>query len=181
MKVLVSGSLRGMEDQRKEEVRAAARELGKCLAAAGHTLLVGTADPDDVDPFVVEGFMSAGKTSQVEVHLMKGAPKCYSGQSSVTNNWHRYDDWDVTVLEVVRYHSDAVIVMAGRKGVVQAGIAGWMLGRPNRRRRPVTVGIVDLVPRTTRPTRATDPSSSPSRRIMAGIGFRNSVTVTLLR
>jgi hypothetical protein len=30
----------------------------------------------------------------------------------------------------VRSEANAVVVMAGRKGVVQAGIAGWMLGRP---------------------------------------------------
>lgn len=130
MKILVSGSLRGLAEHQKDEVRAAARELGKCLAAAGHTLLVGTEDPDDVDPFVVDGFVTAGKGAQVEVHLMKGAPRCYAGQSNVTNIWHRYNDWDVTVLEVVRYDSNAVIVVAGRKGVIQAGIAGWMLGRP---------------------------------------------------
>ena len=121
-------------------MRAAARELGRCLAAAGHTLLVGTDDKDDVDPFVVEGFLSEAKTSQVEVHLMKGAQKSYQGQPNVMHSWHRYNDWDVTVLEVVRYNADAVIVIAGLKGVVQAGIAGWMLGRPTipfgRRRRP---------------------------------------------
>jgi hypothetical protein len=66
----------------------------------------------------------------VEVHLMKGAKPCYSGKSTVKNVWHRYDDWDVTVLEVVREVADAVIVIGGRKGVIQAGIAGWMLGRP---------------------------------------------------
>jgi hypothetical protein len=131
MKVLVSGSLRGVKDpQQQDLVRAAARELGRCLAAAGHTLLVGTDDKDDVDPFVVEGFLSEAKTSQVEVHLMKGAQKCYQGQPNVLHSWHRYNDWDVTVLEVVRYNADAVIVIAGLKGVVQAGIAGWMLGRP---------------------------------------------------
>jgi hypothetical protein len=130
MKVMVSGSLRGVADQRKEDVRAAARELGKCIGAAGHTVLVGTADADDVDPYVVEGFLSIGKTAQAEVHLMKGASMCYAKGSNVKPRWHRYDDWDVTVLEVVRYDSDAVIVMAGRQGVVQAGIAGWMLGRP---------------------------------------------------
>ena len=137
MKVLVSGSLRpptdatpGVADDQKVPVREAAQELGKFLATAGHTLVVGTDNPDDVDPFVVEGFLSAAKTSQVEVHLMKGAPKCYQGQANVTHSWHRYDDWDVTVLEVVRYHADAVVVIAGRQGVIQAGIAGWMLGRP---------------------------------------------------
>ena len=56
MKVMVSGSLRGVPDERKKDVRAAARELGKCIGAAGHTVLVGTADADDVDPYVVEGF-----------------------------------------------------------------------------------------------------------------------------
>ncbi len=55
---------------------------------------------------------------------MKGAPQFYPNESRVETVWHRYGDWDVTVLEVVRYQADAVIVMAGRKGVVQAGIAG---------------------------------------------------------
>lgn len=34
------------------------------------------------------------------------------------------------MLEVVRGPADGVIVIGGRKGVVQAGIAGWMLGKP---------------------------------------------------
>ena len=130
MRVLVSGSFRDTDPKQKDVLKGAARELGKALAAAGHTAIVGTADPDDVDPYVVEGSSSAGNGAPVEVHLMKGAARCYTGQANVTNSWHRYDDWDVTVLEVVRYYADAVVVMAGRKGVIQAGIAGWMLGRP---------------------------------------------------
>src|SRR5262249_23875164 len=82
------------------------------------------------DPFVVEGFLSTATTSQVEVHLMRGAVRCYQGQTNVTHIWHRHNDWDVTVLEVVRSEAEAVIVIAGRKGVVQSGVAGWMLGRP---------------------------------------------------
>jgi hypothetical protein len=98
MKVLVAGSLRGVEDQdRREQLCAAARELGKCLALAGHTLVVGTEDQEDVDPFVVEGFQSVEKASSVEVHLMKGAKACYSGKATVKNIWHHYNDWDVTV------------------------------------------------------------------------------------
>src|SRR5215211_5721615 len=61
---------------------------------------------------------------------MRGAPQCYLDHGDrVENIPHRYGDWDVTVLEVVRYRADGVIVMAGRQGVVQAGIAGWMLGK----------------------------------------------------
>jgi hypothetical protein len=130
MKVLVSGSLRDLDDALREQLRGAARELGQCLAVAGHTLLVGSEDPEDVDPFVVEGFLSTEKASAVEVHLMRGAKACYSGVDTVKCIWHRYDDWDVTVLEVVRGTADGVIVVGGRKGVIQAGIAGWMLGRP---------------------------------------------------
>ena len=130
MRILISGSLRDVPRERVDDLRTAAGELGKSLGTAGHTVLVGTNDPDDVDPYVVEGFLSTAKTSRAEVHLMKSAPRCFSGQTGVTNIWHRYDDWDVTILEVVRYNADAVIVMAGRKGVIQAGIAGWMLGRP---------------------------------------------------
>jgi len=130
MKILVSGSFRDVDSKMHAPLRDAARELGKALALAGHTLLVGSENQDDVDPFVVEGFQSVDKAPSVEVHLQKGAAGCYAGNAKVRNIWHRYENWDVTVLEVVRYNAESVIVMAGRAGVVQAGIAGWMLGRP---------------------------------------------------
>ena len=130
MRVLVSGSLRDTREEWKGPLREAAQELGAALAAAGHTVLLGSHNVDDVDPYVAEGVFSAPKPSPVEVHLMRGAPPCFTNRGdSVENIPHRYDDWDVTVLEVVRYRADGVIVIAGRQGVVQAGIAGWMLGK----------------------------------------------------
>jgi len=130
MRVLVSGSLRDVPEDRREPLRKAAQELGQALADAGHTVLIGTDSPDDIDPFVAEGVLSASKPSPIEVHLMRGSAYCYGAHGDkVENIPHRYDDWDVTVLEVVRYQTDGVIVMAGRQGVVQAGIAGWMLGK----------------------------------------------------
>jgi hypothetical protein len=130
MKILVSGSLRGVDAAATTELKDAARELGKAIAEGGHTLLVGSDDPDDVDPYVVDGFTTANGNGKVEVHLQKNAKKCYAGKANVENCWHRYNDWDVTVLEVVRSEAEAVVVVAGLKGVIQAGIAGWMLGRP---------------------------------------------------
>jgi hypothetical protein len=129
MKVLVSGSIRGIDPGLRERVIAAAGELGTRLAAAGHTLIVGSENPDDVDPHVVAGFLSNQNKAKVEVHLVKSAAPCYVGNDAVKCLWHRYDDWDVTVLEVVRGHADSVVVIGGAKGVIQAGIAGWMLGR----------------------------------------------------
>jgi hypothetical protein len=129
MKVLVSGSIRGIDPGRRQQLIAAAKALGEQLAAAGHTLIVGSENPDDVDPHVVSGFLSTPNGAPVEVHLVKSAPPCYVDNDAVKCIWHRYDDWDVTVLEVVRGHADSVIVVGGNKGVVQAGIAGWMLGR----------------------------------------------------
>ena len=130
MRVLVSGSFRDLREPSKEPLRKAAQELGEALAAAGHTVLLGSESEDDVDPYVAAGVLSAPKPSPIEVHLMRGAPPCFTTQAgNVENIPHRYDDWDVTVLEVVRYRADGVIVVAGRQGVVQAGIAGWMLGK----------------------------------------------------
>ncbi len=129
MKVLVSGSIRGIDPARRQQVLDAAKELGERLALAGHTLIVGSEDPNDVDPHAVAGFLSTQNKTVVEVHLVKSAKPCFVGNEAVKCIWHRYDDWDVTVLEVVRGHADSVIVIGGSKGVVQAGIAGWMLGR----------------------------------------------------
>jgi hypothetical protein len=112
MKILVSGSLRGVDDGRKPGVRTAAEELGKAVAAAGHTLLVGSEDPDDVDPYAVEGFASADSTSQVQVHLQKNAPRCYVGKQNITNCWHRYDDWDVTVGIAAGFLTAALYMLA---------------------------------------------------------------------
>lgn len=129
MKVLVSGSIRGVDPKRHQELIAASKELGERLAAAGHTVIVGSENPDDVDPHVVAGFLAGRNGARAEVHLVKSAAPCYVGNEAVKCLWHRYDDWDVTVLEVVRGTVDSVIVVGGSKGVVQAGIAGWMLGK----------------------------------------------------
>ena len=130
MKILVSGSLRDMPEETSQKVNIAAAELGKAIAEAGYHLIVGSDDPRDIDPAVVKGFVGANANGQVEVHLQRDAAPCYPQQANVENVWHRYDDWDITVLEVVRKNADAVVVMGGRQGVVQAGIAGWMLGKP---------------------------------------------------
>jgi hypothetical protein len=129
MRVLVSGSIRSIDAARQPHVIAAATELGERLATAGHTLIIGSEDPDDVDPHVAAGFLATPNMAPVEVHLVKSAQPCFVGNDAVKCIWHRYDDWDVTVLEVVRGSADSVVVIGGSKGVVQAGIAGWMLGR----------------------------------------------------
>ena len=67
MRVLVSGSLRDVPEERKESVRKAAQELGGALAAAGHTVLIGTDSKEDVDPFVAEGVFSAPKMPHTSV------------------------------------------------------------------------------------------------------------------
>jgi hypothetical protein len=134
MRILVVGSLRHKSDQAlRDRINSAAFEIGKCLAESGHTILVGSDDPEDVDPEVVNGAISTGSSIEVEVHLMEGATECYKGLADslkIRNKPHRYRDWDVTVHEVLRREADAVIAIAGRVGVVQSGMTGWMLGRP---------------------------------------------------
>ena len=135
MKILVSGSLRDMPEETKQRVNIAAAELGKAIAEAGYHLIVGSDNPRDIDPAVVKGFVGANANGQVEVHLQRDAAPCYTGQANVENVWHRYDDWDITVLEVVRKSADAVVVMGGRQGIIQAGIAGWCSASPDPVRR----------------------------------------------
>ena len=60
MKVFVIGSSRAIGQQdavrpEKDDISAAACEIGEALATAGHTIWVGTDDDIDVDPHVVEG------------------------------------------------------------------------------------------------------------------------------
>ncbi len=150
MRVLVVGSVRHWEakksngarwepidddaerEKREIALKTAAEEIGKALARRGHQVLVGSEDPGDVDPAVVKGATSEPSHKVVEVHLMQGALECYEDlqrEKKVLNVRHRYGDWDVTVLEVLRKDADAVIALGGRVGVIQTGIAAWMLGK----------------------------------------------------
>ena len=133
LRVLVVGSARYAADQAQADlIHKAGEEIGKELAERGHIVLVGSEDSKDIDPDVVRGALSAKQSAGVEVHLMQGATDCYKGLSAnnaIKNIPHRYRDWDVTVLEVLRHRADAIIAVAGGVGVVQSGVAGWMLGR----------------------------------------------------
>jgi hypothetical protein len=133
MKVLVVGSERAaLTPEEKASIHRAGALLGASLAKRGHTILVGSDDPTDVDPDVVRGALESDGDAKIEVHLMAGAELCYQklGAKNVVNLFHRYADWDVTILEVLRQSADAVVAIGGKTGVVQAGVAGWMLGRP---------------------------------------------------
>ena len=70
----MSGSLRstGAEDDR-QAVGSAARELGKALAPAGHSVLVVDDDPEEVDSYVMAGYLSLDHAGGVEVRSMRGA------------------------------------------------------------------------------------------------------------
>jgi hypothetical protein len=133
VRVLVVGSVRCTDDEAiRDRIRKAGHELGRCLAERGHTILVGSDNQYDIDPSVVEGALEAGNKTTIEVHLMQGAPECYpnlSQSGAIRNVPHRYHDWDVTVLEVLRGSAEGVIALGGNIGVVQTGVAGWMLGR----------------------------------------------------
>jgi hypothetical protein len=133
MRVLVVGSHRDVQnDEAKTLLHDAGRAIGARLAERGHSVLVGSDDREDIDPDVVHGALSVKSPTTIEVHRMQGSPECYPTESQagkVRNRPHRYKDWDVTVLEVLRNDADAVIALGGRIGVVQTGVAGWMLGR----------------------------------------------------
>lgn len=134
MRVLVVGSDRAIEDQDvelKKQIHNAGRAIGRSLASRKHTILIGSDDARDIDPDVVSGAIEVDPTAKIEVHLKQGVPHCYrnTGGTNIHNRTHRYQDWDVTILEVLRHDADAVIAIGGRVGVVQTGVAGWMLGR----------------------------------------------------
>lgn len=131
MKVLVVGSVRGNEEypDRADAIRAAAHDIGKELATRGHVVLVGTDNKDDVDPNVVDGALSANDKAYIEVHAPQGMLEPFRGNKSPNLRVvsHPFPDWDVTNMEVIR-EVDGVIAIAGRAGVVLAGLSGWMIG-----------------------------------------------------
>ncbi|HEY3498105.1 MAG TPA: hypothetical protein VGK73_25575 [Polyangiaceae bacterium] len=114
-----------------KEIRGAAHELGKALAAADHEIWVGSDEKLDVDPSVVAGALSvqAGSGTSatvIRVKVPRGLPEPYAAEQRVRTEWAEFPDWDVTTLEVID-KVDAVVLLGGRKGVIHAGTAAWMM------------------------------------------------------
>ena len=132
MRVLVVGSSR-FDKNDKTAIDAVGQELGERLAKRGHTILVGSDHPDDVDPSIVAGALAdPSNKTPIEVHVTHGATEPYQGKDADPDVnlrviWHQFADWDVTVMEVVRT-VDAVLAISGRVGVIQTGISAWMMG-----------------------------------------------------
>ena len=141
MRVLVVGSARppdanttiGVAPVYSEQITEAAVSIGGELAKRGHTIVVGSDDPIDVDPHVVDGALQANGGTNIEVHLPEGFPSQYRGDTTPPNVKtvpHQFPDWDVTTMEVVRDYVDGVLAVGGRTGVIHAGLSAWMLGKP---------------------------------------------------
>jgi hypothetical protein len=106
-------------------LQEAARELGAELARRGHEIWVGSDDPLDIDPYVVEGALKE-QAGKVSIKVPRGFPEPYKGRSEVRKEWGEFPDWDVTTMEVID-KVDAVILLGGRLGVLHAGTSAWMM------------------------------------------------------
>jgi hypothetical protein len=107
-------------------LRKAARELGVALREGGHEIWIGSDDPLDVDPFVVEGALTQDPSVKVNIRVPRAFQEPYAGKPSVYKEWGEFPDWDVTSMEVID-KVEAVILLGGRLGVVHAGTAAWMM------------------------------------------------------
>ncbi|MDD9967098.1 MAG: hypothetical protein OXR73_12775 [Myxococcales bacterium] len=130
MKVLVTGSGRHLPSDDGghvdfEPLRQAAIELGAELARKGHEIAVGSDDPLDVDPYIVEGALQQG-AQDISVKVPRGFPVPYENQPHVRKEWSEFPDWDVSTMEAID-KIDAVVLMGGRQGVVLAGTSAWMM------------------------------------------------------
>jgi hypothetical protein len=114
------------EDALLKPIRDAAYELGGALATAKHEIWVGSDDPKDVDPSVVEGALKAGGATAIAIKVPRGLAVPYKDKKDVHKEWGEFPDWDVTTMEVID-KVDAVVLMGGRLGVVQAGTSAWMM------------------------------------------------------
>jgi hypothetical protein len=119
-------------EQRVEEIQRAAEAIGSELGRRGHTVIVGSDDLQDVDPYVVKGVLSAeGGSGKVEVHVPLDTDEPYQSQPDKRLKVvpHSFPDWDVTNMEALR-DADAVLALHGRVGVVMAGIQAWINQKP---------------------------------------------------
>ncbi|HAA10622.1 MAG TPA: hypothetical protein DCE41_02565 [Cytophagales bacterium] len=120
--------------QQAEPLRKAGYELGTVLAKRGHTIVVMGDHDDDIDPYLVKGFIGGRKQlpDPVKVSVPKHDRKPpytadeFKGLVKVVP--HASEDWDITILDTV-YEVDAVIAIGGRSGVIQTGLFALNSGK----------------------------------------------------
>jgi len=136
MKVLVIGSIRGVdsEDKRNRFITAC-RELGNALARAGWELAVGSDDPETADKYVVEGALSVSGIRKIWVFRPRGGHTPFDKERAEHARQVEFiyevieGPWAaVHVPQVIA--ADAVVLIGGGPATAQVGYVAPALERP---------------------------------------------------
>lgn len=141
MRVLVIGSNHfnaptpnSYDEPYGKEIFEAARQVGQALATKGHTVLLCSASPDTVDPYVFEGARADKDKLHVEVHYSDGRRPPFEEaikqerESNVTHKIHQSSDTQVVHMEAMD-EADALLIIGGSERSVRTGVAAHMLGK----------------------------------------------------
>lgn len=145
MRTLIVGSIEfDAAEEEKSRWKAACFEIGKALAEAGHSLVVGSDTENTADHFVVYGANSAtSKRTKVLVNrpeadvLEPGPDRTPFAKAQSEKKLQRIDfnynrergHWSANRVSQI-LASDAVIAIGGASGTLQTGYSAPLLGRP---------------------------------------------------
>lgn len=130
--ISIAGGFGGIPDEAtRQRAAQAARELGRELAKAGFSIIVYSADPKFIEPYVVEGYIASGAAkhnsirveyppppeANIDFAAMKTHQNAFDLQPSADSNW-----------EVSFYNSlsavEGILLVGGGRSTLITGLVG---------------------------------------------------------
>jgi hypothetical protein len=130
--ISITGGFGGIPDEAtRQRAAQAARELGRELAKAGFSIIVYSADPKFIEPYVVEGYIASGAAkhnsirveyppppeANIDFAALKTHPNAFDLQPSADPNW-----------EVSFYNSlsavEGILLVGGGRSTLITGLVG---------------------------------------------------------
>lgn len=139
MKVLIVGSKRHFKpgDPDAPRFEEACRQMGKRLTEKGHTLIIGTDDPLDADPFFVAGANDVSGKHAIVVSRPADdqRPTPYGGARSPKFNnieftfTHPSNQWTASLVHALS-QADVLLLIGGRTTAEVTGYSAGALKKP---------------------------------------------------
>jgi hypothetical protein len=132
--VLFAGSVPGedwRDDARRSLYESTCHSLGKAIAERGMHIVIGSADPDTPDRWILEGAASAGR--KIRVWLVRPASEGPTDVGDLATRLDIVSKWvsgpwaAVSVAQLQR--ADAVLILGGRVHTRNLGYSGPTLGK----------------------------------------------------
>lgn len=135
MRVFIVGSTREIPEEQKRKMEDACRRLGGVFARGGHSLILGSDEPDTADTFVVDGADAEPDASPHEIYIYRRRSTYHRpfGDRRFSNvTLHLRDDFREQTAAHAKSIEDAdvVLLIGGRQKTLAAGYVAHALDKP---------------------------------------------------